>query len=135
AALPIVFIPNAGQAPPTVRFMVQTPDVRAGFTHSGAVFQIHNRGIEVQFAGSNPRPSIDGTDQQSGRVNFFIGSNSTTNIPVYSGISYRDLYPGIDLHYSGAGSNLKSEFVVAPGADPRKIQLVYHHATVRIDAR
>src|SRR2546423_14834081 len=78
AALPIFFMPNAGQVSSAVRFMVQTPDVRAGFTAHSVLFQIHNREIEVQFAGSNPMVSIDGTDLQRGHVNFFIGSNSTT---------------------------------------------------------
>lgn len=38
---------------------------------------------------------------------------------------YADLYPGIDLSYTGADGYLKSEYVVAPEADWRRIRLQY----------
>jgi hypothetical protein len=41
---------------------------------------------------------------------------------------YADLWPGIDLVYRGAVDKLKYEFVVRPGADPRKIRLRYRGA-------
>ncbi len=43
-------------------------------------------------------------------------------------IRYPELYPGIDLRYAGRGGELKSEFVVAPGADPAVIRIRYEGA-------
>ncbi len=40
-------------------------------------------------------------------------------------MTYAELYPGIDLVYRGQQGQLKSEFVVAPGADPSQIRLRY----------
>jgi hypothetical protein len=46
-------------------------------------------------------------------------------VPTYAALAYRDLYPGVDLVYRGTEGRLKSEFVLAPGADPAAIALVY----------
>lgn len=35
------------------------------------------------------------------------------------------MWPGIDLIYRGQGGQLKYEFVVKPGADPRQTRLAY----------
>src|SRR5207244_10216668 len=43
--------------------------------------------------------------------------------------SYPNLWPGIDLVYSGTGDHLKYTFVVQPGTDPQQIQLAYQGAT------
>jgi hypothetical protein len=63
-----------------------------------------------------------------GRANFLIGSDPRawhTNLPTFQGIAYRNLYPGIDLIYTGANAAFKSEFRVASGADPHRIRLEY----------
>jgi hypothetical protein len=44
-------------------------------------------------------------------------------------IRYPNLWPGIDLVYSGRANELKYEFVVQPGADPAQIQLAYRGAS------
>src|ERR1039458_6358065 len=43
--------------------------------------------------------------------------------PLYGGVVYRSLYPGIDMVYGADGRNLKSEFVVAPRAEPSAIRV------------
>ena len=55
-------------------------------------------------------------------------------MPLFGRVVYRDLYPGIDMFYSSSTRRLKSEFVVAPGADPSRIQIAYTGvAGIRID--
>jgi hypothetical protein len=74
--------------------------------------------------------------QPAGQANFFIGQDPgawRTGLPAYQEIRYRQLYPGIDLVYLGSSGQLKSEFRVAPGADPRLIRIAYS-AAVAIDA-
>jgi len=48
-----------------------------------------------------------------------------TGLKTYKGVIYRDLWPGIDLVYSGDMNRLKYTFNVGPGADPKKIRLAY----------
>jgi hypothetical protein len=61
-------------------------------------------------------------------VNYFIGGDPTkwqTNVPTYAGMSYTGLYSGIDLRYDGSDGQLKSTYVVAPGADPAQVRWRY----------
>lgn len=60
--------------------------------------------------------------------NYFIGNDPSryaSGVLSYSGVLYRGLYDGIDLKVYASGSNLKYDFIVAPGADPSCIQGVY----------
>ncbi len=134
-ALPLFFIPNSGQADPAIRYLVQTPELRAGFAVDSAVFQVHETQIRVRFAGSNARVAIEGLHPMTARANFLIGDDPAawhTGVPTYQGIIYRNLYPGIDMNYTGTNPRLKSEFLVAPGADPARILLEYSEAERRI---
>jgi hypothetical protein len=135
-SLPLVFIPNAGQSSSEILYMVQTPDVRAGFAKDSAVFQVDGAQVRVRFAGASPEAAPEGAETLGGRANFLIGADRSgwkTNLPVFAKVVYRNLYPGIDAVYAGAGQHLKSEFWVAPSADPGLIRMRYEGAaSVRI---
>jgi hypothetical protein len=60
--------------------------------------------------------------------------DSKTNIPLFSLVRYRELYPGIDLVFLGSSGALKSEFLLSPGADPTLIRLRYAGARVSVDS-
>ena len=133
--LPAFFIPNFGQTDPSVLFMVDTPQLRAGFTAGSAIFQLDRVTLRVGFAGANTHAVIEGVGRLEARANFLIGNQPRdwrTNLPLYQEILYRDLYPGIDMSYGGAGPSIKSEFRVAPGADPKQIRLDYSGARLSI---
>src|ERR1700679_3935701 len=73
-SLPAFFIPNAGQTDPSVRFMVDTPELRAGFTAGSAIFQLDRLTLRVRFAGANAQPVIEGIQPLSAHANFLIGN-------------------------------------------------------------
>ena len=134
-SLPAFFIPNFGQTDASVRFVVDTPELRAGFTANSAIFQLDRLTLRVRFAGANAQAAIEGVKRLTAQANFLIGNRPNdwlTNLPVYEKILYRDLYPGIDMSYSGSGHSIKSEFLVSPGADPNQIRLDYSGATLSI---
>ncbi len=64
--------------------------------------------------------------------NYFIGNDKSkwaTDCRIFKGVTYKDVYPGIDVrYYSDAGSNLKYDFIVHPGADVNKIAMKYSGA-------
>jgi len=136
--LPLVFMPNAGQFDPAVRFVVQTPDVRAAFLTGGSMLQIGAARLEVRFAGASKQTRVEGAGQLAGRANFFLGSDTSawrTDLATFDHVVYRGLYPGIDASYAGLGRLLKSEFVVQPGVDPGLIRVEYPGASaVWVDA-
>lgn len=61
--------------------------------------------------------------------NYFIGNDPkkwVSNCKIYQGITYKNVYPGIDVrYYSDGGENLKYDFIVYPGADVNKIVMKY----------
>lgn len=69
---------------------------------------------------------IIGRDRLPGTVNYFIGDTPKdwhTSIPTYAGVEYRDVYPGIDLVYRGAGGRLDYTWNLRPGAAMHQIRL------------
>src|ERR1700722_1114580 len=140
AALPdrplrLFFFPNTGQTDSSVQYIVQTPDLSARFRPDSAIFQVHQQQVGVRFIGANPAVSLGGLDPLAAKINFFLGNSGwKTDVPSFSKIVYHDLYPGIDMTYVGAGRQVKSEFLVAPGTNPALIRLEYTEP-VSIDAQ
>ena len=82
--------------------------------------------LRMKLAGANSSAEISGMEQLQGASNYFIGNDPKkwrTAVPNYAKIRYQDVYPGVDLVYYGNQRQLEYDFVVAPGADPRAIQL------------
>jgi len=111
----------------------------AYFTPDEVVVDLRGAAVRMRYLGANVSPGLDGLDPQEGRVNYLIGNDPSqwkTDIPLYGRVAYKDLYPGIDMVYSSHTRLLKSEFVVAPGADPSHIQIAYTGVkSLRLDDR
>jgi hypothetical protein len=87
--------------------------------------------VRVQFLGATP-PSLSGAERLPGVVNLLRGSNPArwrSNLPTYAGLTYTQLYAGIDLAYSGRSGQLKSTYTIAPGADVARLRWRYQGAT------
>ena len=95
--------------------------------------------IRMRLEGANPEPLISGAERLPTRVNYFTGSdpkNWHTDIPAYARVKYAGIYPGVDLVFYGNQRRLEYDFVIAPGADPKAIQLKIDGARkLRINAR
>jgi hypothetical protein len=131
AALPLFFIPNLGQMAPGIRYAIQTPELCAGFTAKGVVFKAGERELHLNFNGANPQTTLSGQDLLTGRANFLLGNDEKDwkkDVPLFSKIQYANLYPGITAQYAIDGRRIKSEYSVAPGADPSQIILNYSDA-------
>ena len=126
-AAPVLFLPNQGQAPPEVRFLARGSGATGYFSPGEALFQVRGATLRIQFEGAEPSVEVQGVERLSGEANFLMGPREEwrLGVPLYGGIAYRGLYPGIDMLYGANGRNLKSEFVVAPGADPFRIRIKY----------
>ncbi len=131
ASLPLFFVPNVGQMASGIRYAIQTPELSAGFTMGGAVFKTGDRELHLTFQGANAQTALSGQNQLAGRANFLLGSDQKDwkkDVPLYSGIQYANLYPGITASYAIDGHRIKSEYSVDPGADPHQIVLNYADA-------
>ncbi|HEX3747704.1 MAG TPA: SBBP repeat-containing protein [Bryobacteraceae bacterium] len=130
-SVPAFFMANRGQAPPNVRFVSKGSGFTAYFLDREIVLRARRVTVRLQFPGARRPAGVDGVRPLAARANFLLGDASQwrSGIPTFSAIRYRDLYPGIDMIYSGEGLRLKSEFVVAPGADPALIRIRYRGAS------
>lgn len=150
--LPLSFIPNMGQANPTVRYQVRGAGGVVSFTDDEVVLSLpgidtHARidaagpaaaVVRMRFEGTSTPPVVSGGEPLPGVVNYVIGNDAAnwrTGLPMFGTIVYHQLYPGIDLHYDGTGGQLKGTYTVAPGADPTRIRWSHTGAAnVRVDA-
>ena len=61
--------------------------------------------------------------------NYFIGNDKSkwaSGCKIYLGVTYKNMYPGIDLrYYTDAGGNLKYDFIINPGAKISDIAMKY----------
>ena len=133
-ALPLSFIENQGQAPAAVRYMAKGSGLTAYFSAGEILLRLAGVSVGVGFEGANAAARVEGEYRLPSHANFLTGEkeNWRLNVPVYGAVRYRELYPGIDMLYGGQGRELKSEFLVAAGADPLQIRMRYSGAELRI---
>ncbi|MCX6564566.1 MAG: SBBP repeat-containing protein [Candidatus Aminicenantes bacterium] len=86
--------------------------------------------VKLDFVDANPAARPTGVEKTEAVISYFKGKPEEwkTGLPTYSKIIYQDLWPGIDLLYSGTVDRMKYEFIVHPGADPSRIRLAYRGA-------
>ena len=88
--------------------------------------QMKTAALRMSLVGAAPKPLVSGREELPGKANYFIGRDRSkwrTNVPTYAKVHTQNVYPGIDLLYYGNQRQLEHDFVVAPGADPKKIVL------------
>jgi hypothetical protein len=93
----------------------------------------HGTAVRMRAVGANAFSQPEPLDPQASRSNYFIGNVPErwhTNLPNYTRVRYRDIYPGVDLIYYGNQRQLEYDFVLAPGADPDKILLDFQGAAI-----
>ncbi len=157
--LPLYFVENQGQADEQVDFYIKGHDKTIYFTPQGLTFVLTEHRpaddeprspfarsplgprhlppatrwvIKLDFVDANLDVHPVGEEKADAVVSYFKGSPDQwhTGIPTYRRIVYKDLWPGIDLAFTGTVNELKYEFIVRPGADPGRIRLAYRGAEV-----
>jgi hypothetical protein len=148
--LPLSFEANTGQADGQVRFLSRTGGYTLFLTQDEAVLALsgtktdHNSTItatarrsesgmaesmngavlRMKFRHAHPPLNITGLDRLGSTSNYFIGNQPAqwhSNVPNYAKVKYEGIYSGIDLVFYGNQRQLEYDFIVAPGADPRRI--------------
>jgi hypothetical protein len=151
ARIPLSFEANAGQTDSRVKFLSRGHGYTLFLTGNDAVLNLRSplssrRGkhnvsertpsseprapdtlVRMSVLGADASAAVSGVDELPGKANYFIGNDPKkwrTDVPTYSQVRYRNVYPGIDLVYHGnQGGQLQYDFIVAPGAKPQAIAL------------
>ncbi len=113
ANLPLIILPTDHAAAPFSAFGVGDG---VAFQPDGLSLKLANGRLGVRFVGARPEVILEPTDTRDGTISRHVGAPSTwrDRIPTYAALTYRGLFPGVDLRYDGWAGNLKGTYVVAP---------------------
>jgi hypothetical protein len=112
---PLMFIENVGQFDQRARFQVRGGNAILWLAEDGLWVTVakgvnpstgSGHRLKLSFVGANPRPRIEPFNRLETRVSYFIGHDPAkwrADVPVWGGVRYVDLYPGVDLEVTGDG--------------------------------
>ena len=138
----LIFEQNQGQSDPRVKFLARGLSYGLFLTANEAVLDMKRSAaghssdngdlaVRMALAHANPAPIVEGSERLPGISNYLVGKDAVQwhrHLPQYARVRYRSVYPGIDLVYYGNQGRLEYDFEVAPGADPRLIELDFQTA-------
>ena len=137
--LPLYFIENHGQLHKDVAYYVKGSDKTLYFTSKGVTFALTGKedeeakqwAVKLEFMGANSKCKPRGEEKQEAVFSYFKGKPEDwkRSCRTYRKLVYENLWPGIDLVYSGTVNQLKYDFIVKPGVDPKQIRLAYRGVT------
>lgn len=149
----VQYVANEGQWPSQVRFKASFP-TSAMFLEGGGVtwshlqadapdlvheyiqwplerqrtFSLRGHSWRMRFIDADPTALVRGEQQRTEYHNYFIGPDRSRwagNVPVFEGVYYQDLWPGIDLRWHGQGPNVEYDLLLDAGADADRISFRY----------
>lgn len=126
--LPLHFIDNQGHHDAKVAYYAQGGSASLYFTADDLLIALPDAVLRQCFLHADPEAHPVGADEQQAKFNHFSGDTGTadhTDMASYGKVTYRDLYPGVDLTYTGQNGILQYAFVVHPGAHTDAIRLAY----------
>jgi hypothetical protein len=127
--IPLHFEPNLGQFHGGGQWTARAAGLTAAIEGSRMRLKLAAAGVvTMHFQGAAADPVFEPEGRLPGVSNYYYGNDPLhwrTGVPHYARIRAKGVYPGIDVVYYGAGSDLEYDFIVAPGADPERIQLTW----------
>ncbi len=95
---------------------------------------LNSHAYKVKFLGSTnakaqpdkPLPTYN---------NYFLGADPAKwaeNCRIFTAVTYKNIYPNIDLRYYSTTDHLKYDFIIHPGGNPSMIALQYDGAQVSV---
>jgi Immunoglobulin domain/Immunoglobulin I-set domain/Beta-propeller repeat len=134
--LPFYFEAHPGPVDDSTQFIVHGRDYLFLISPDGVRLDLEKmdaatkktsvRTVHMQFMGARSQAQIQGADELSGKINYFVGDNPTqwrTDVATFARVRVGQLYPGINLSYYGNQRQLEYDFTLAPGADPNAIKI------------
>ena len=94
--------------------------------------RIHSHAYNMSFLNASENAEIVPDKPLPTYNNYFIGNDPSrwaTNCRIYQGVTFKNIYPNIDVRYYTDGGTLKYNLIVHPGADPARIAMKYTGAS------
>ncbi len=92
---------------------------------------LHSHVYEVTFLGANPTPEAVAEKPENTYNNYFIDDDKSkwaSGCKIFQAITYKNIYPNIDIRYYTGNGSLKYDFIVHPGGNPNIIALEFDGA-------
>ena len=92
---------------------------------------LHSHAYNVSFIGCNEDVQIVPDKRLPSYNNYFIGRDSSKwagNCRIYQGVTYKNIYPNVDLRYYSDNGGLKYDIIVHPGGNVAQIAMKYEGA-------
>lgn len=93
--------------------------------------QMRSHAYRVKFIGANFNTQVIKEKPVSGYENYYIGTDKSkwaSGVKQYQAVTYKNIYPNVDLRYYVQDDKLKYDLIIYPGADVSKIQMNYEGA-------
>jgi len=93
---------------------------------------LHSHAYKVTFLGASNNIQRIPEKPLVSYNNYFLGNDRSkwaTGCKIYEAITYKNVYPNIDVRYYSNGDKLKYDIIVYPGGNPNMIAMRYDGAT------
>lgn len=103
ALTPAWVMENVGPWPAEVRFVVRLGAQTLWLLEDGFWLAEGEQMARVTFVGARRSPALEGLERRATRLSIWNERGYFAQVPVWGGVRYRGLYPGVELLLDGAG--------------------------------
>jgi len=110
---------------------VKVPGPGNGGSTAGQTGKLRAHAYRVTFMDASDGATAIPDKVLPGVNNYFIGNDQSkwaSDCRVFQGVTYKNLYPNIDVRYYTNDGQLKYDIIVHPGGDYRRIKMKYEGA-------
>lgn len=97
-------------------------------TKTGEAVILHSNAYKVNFLAGNTSPQNIADKIQPYYSNYFVGTDRSkwaSDCKIAQAVSYKNVYPNVDLRYYSDAGKMKYDIIAHPGADISKIAMQY----------
>ncbi len=96
-------VENVGQFPPQVRFQARLDGQTLWLLEDGLWLVDGVSAVRLRFLDAAPSPRVAGMERRATRLSYWNERGLFADVPLWRGVRYEALYPGVDLVLDGAG--------------------------------
>ncbi len=140
----ILFVENVGQFAAGARFQLLGAPTAAWVADDALWFtllepeqpqhdSVAGTHVRLSFVGANPHARLEPFARRSTTLSYYRGADAAgwqERVPVWGGVRWVDLYPGVDLEISAEGGHLTQRLVRHGAAPPPPLRLRVEGASV-----
>lgn len=133
----IIFLPNHGQEDYQTKFIGEGPGVRILLTCDSVVFFQNAGVVEMRWGTAPCSGEVQGEKMLEGRAHFYKGSDPSEwvpDVPMYSRVRYKNVFPGIDLMFYGQKGQLEHDWIVHSAGNASDIAFRFGVSGVKVNS-